>query len=309
MGVGGNLKLFIVTKSSELLIAEILKTRPADRLVMAPPQMSEMFMNIGVQIIPLITKGTSTEERDKAFAQVAMPGVLEDKTFATTQLPVHSVLGIDRLRFWFYPHTDIRHVLDMIKFDELVVSFDLHSPLVWLAVEHIGKATVVKVSSVLDRQHLDFLKWYDKIHTLIVSYDSEKQFFLKQKIKAKKIISAGLEVPERPRDEKLRDVIGMYYDSRYDWKFLVMLQSLDLGDKKLVIGFRDNVEWEKFLTTFPRLNHPKIELQDFVGITRCAEVLLPAYDEQLVRQFPKNVKITYYDIANTEKASLFSGVL
>jgi len=302
------MRLFVVTKSSELLLNEIVNTPSSERIVMTPPQLGELFLSIGVSIIPLVTRGTSTEERDKAFAQVAMPGVLASKTLATTELPAHSVLGIDRLRFWFYPHTDIRNVLDMIKFDELVVSFDLHSPIIWLAVEHVGKATVVKTSTVLDRQHLDFLKWYDKIHTLIVSYDEEKQFFVKQKIKAKKIISAGLEIPERPRDEKLRDAIGLYYDSRFDWKALVMLQTMELT-KKLVIGFKDNGEWEKFLTTFPGFSHPQIELQDFVGITNCSEVLLPTYDEQLVRQFPKNVKITYYDIANTEKAGLFSGVL
>lgn len=299
------MKLFLVTRSSELLLREIINTH--ERIVMAPTQLAESFMNIGVSIIPLVTRGTSTAERDAEFAKVAMPGVLASKTFGSTELPAHSVLGIDRLRFWFYPHTDIRDVLDMIKFDELVVSFDLHSPIVWLAVEHVGKATAIKVSSILDRQHLDFLKWYDKINKLVVSYDEEKQFLIKQKIKVK-VVSAGLEVPERPRNEKLREAIGMQYDSRFDWKALVMLQSMELT-KKLVIGFKDNGEWEKFLTTFPGFSHPQIELQDLVGIMNCEEVLLPTYDEQLVRQFPKNVKITYYDIANTEKASLFSGVL
>lgn len=191
------MKLFIVTKSSELLLNEIVKTPGSERIVMAPPQLAESFLNIGVSIIPIVTKGTSTAERDKTFAGVAMPGVLGDKVFDGTKLPIHSVLGIDRLRFWFYPHTDIRDVLDMIKFDELVVSFDLHSPLIWLAVEHVGKATAIKVSSILDRQHLDFLKWYNKINRLIVSYDEEKQFFIKQKVKPK-VVSAGLEIPERP---------------------------------------------------------------------------------------------------------------
>lgn len=301
------MKLFIVTKSSELLLNEIVKTPSSERIVMAPPQLAESFLNIGVSIIPIVTKGTSTAERDRAFAGVAMPGVLGDKMFDGTKLPVHSVLGIDRLRFWFYPHTDIRDVLDMIKFDELVVSFDLHSPLIWLAVEHTGKTTAIKVSSILDRQHLDFLKWYNKINKLVVSYDEEKQFLIKQKVKPK-VVSAGLEIPERPRNEKLREATGMQYDSRFDWKFMVMIQSMELA-KKLVIGFKDNAEWEKFLTTFPGFSHPQIELQDLVGIMNCEEVLLPTYDEQLVRQFPKNVKITYYDIANTEKASLFSGVL
>lgn len=301
------MKLFIVTKSSELLLNEIVKTPSSERIVMAPPQLAESFLNIGVSIIPIVTKGTSTAERDRAFAGVAMPGVLGDKMFDGTKLPIHSVLGIDRLRFWFYPHTDIRDVLDMIKFDELVVSFDLHSPLIWLAVEHVGKATAIKVSSILDRQHLDFLKWYGKINKLVVSYDEEKQFLIKQKVKPK-VVSAGLEIPERPRNEKLREATGMQYDSRFDWKFMVMIQSMELT-RKLVIGFKDNTEWKKFLTTFPGFNHPQIELQDLVGIMNCEEVLLPTYDEQLVRQLPKNVKITYYDIANTEKASLFSGVL
>jgi hypothetical protein len=305
---GANLKLFIVTRSSELLLAEILRTPTSERIVIASAQLSDPFTKLGISIIPIVSRSSTTAERDKSFNEIAMPGVLDGINIDTTSLPAWKVLGIDRLRFWYYPHNDITSILDMINFDELIVSFDLHNPVIWQAVEHVGKATAVKTSSILDRQHMDFLRWYNKI-SLVVSHEQERQFLLKNKIK--KVVSAGLDVPTRPRPTELRKkTIGMYYDSRFDWKALVMFQSIELGDKKLVIGFPNNTEWRKFMKTFPQLaQHEQIELQDAIGLHNCEEVLLPTYDENLVRQFPENVKITYYDIANTEKASFFSGVL
>jgi hypothetical protein len=304
------MKLFVVTKSSELMLNEIVRTPPSERIVIANPNLAEPFLQIGVQIIPLVGRGTNTAERDAAFYEIAMPGVLGDTVIESTNLPAWKVLGIDRLRFWYTPHNDITKIIDMIKFDELIVSFDLHSPVIWQATEHVGKATAIKVSSILDRQHLDFLKWYTKIKTLVVSFDAEKQFLLSQKVKPR-VVSAGLEVPGRPRKTDLREkTVGMYYESRFDWKALVMMMSSDFGGKKLIIGFPNNTEWRKFSTTFPNIvNHKNVELQDFAGLLVCEEVLLPHYDESLIRQFPENIKISFCDIANIEKASTFSNVL
>lgn len=301
------MKLFVVTKSSELMLNEIVRTPPSERIVIASPNLAEPFLQIGVQIIPLVGRSTNTAERDAAFYNIAMPGILGNTVIESTDLPAWKVLGIDRLRFWYTPHNDAVKIIDMIKFDELIVSFDLQSPVIWQCVEHVGKATAVKVTSILDRQHIDFLKWYKKIK-LIVSFDAEKQFLLSQKVKA---ASAGLDVPGRPRKETLREkTVGLYYDSRFDWKALVMMMSSDFGGKKLIVGFPNNTEWHKFSTTFPSVvNNPNVELQDFAGLLVCEEVLLPHYDESLIRQFPENIKIGFYDIANTEKASTFSNVL
>ena len=303
------MKLFIVTKSSELLLSHIINTPADERIVIADNRFAEPFLNIGVQIIPIVPRGTTTAERDKSFYEAAMPGQFGDTVFPSTELPVWKVLGIDRLRFWYYPHNDITKIMDMIKFDELTVSFDLQSPVVWQAVEHFGKCDAIKVSSILDRQHLDFLKWYDKIKKLYVSYQSETQFFRKQKVKCN-VIDAKLEQPARQRPAELREkTVGMYYDSRFDWKAFVMLVDMNIGKKTLVIGFPNNREWRKFLTTFPDVaKNPQVELQDAIGLMSCEEILLPTYDENIVRQIPENIRIVYYDIANTEKASLFNDI-
>lgn len=303
------MKLFIVTKSSELLLSHIVNTPADERIVIADNKLAEPFLNIGVQIVPIIPRGTTTAQRDKSFYDIAMPGLFGDAVFPSTELPIWKVLGIDRLRFWYYPHDDITKIMDMIVFDELVVSFDLQSPVIWQAVEHFGKCDAVKVNSIMDRQHLDFLKWYTNIRVLHVSHQYETQFLRKQKVRCK-VIDAGLEPVARPRPAELREkTVGMYYDSRYDWKALTMFMDMNIGKKTLVIGFPNNREWRKFLTTFPNFaNNPQVELQDAIGLMKCEEILLPTYDENIVRQIPENIRIVYYDIANTEKASLFNDI-
>lgn len=304
------MKLFVVTKSSELLLSHVINTPADERIVIADNRFAEPFLNIGVQIVPIVPRNTTTADRDKSFYTAAMPGLFGDTVFPSTELPVWKVLGIDRLRFWHYPHDDITKIMDMIKFDDLIVSFDLQSPVVWQAVEHFGKCDAIKVGSILDRQHLDFLKWYDKVKTLYVSYKEESLFLRKQKVKCK-VVEQGLEPPRRPRPAELREkTVGMYYDSRFDWKAFVMFLDMNIGKKALVIGFPNNREWRKFLTTFPDVaKNPRVELQDAIGLMSCEEILLPTYDENIVRQIPENIRIVYYDIANTEKASLFKEVL
>ena len=134
---------------------------------------------------------------------------------------------------------------------------------------------------------------------------------IKQKIKAKKIISHGGEFPKRPRPTDLREkTIGIYYDSRYDWKALSFFMNANLGDRKLIIGLPNNREWQKFLTTFPNINkNPQIELNDAIGLATCEKVYLPVFDEAIIRQLPENVKIDYCDYFDIDKSSLFKSVL
>ena len=306
------MKLFVITKSSELMLEQIINTPSHERIVLTVPKLINPLLEVGISAIPVYIQNTTTaKQRDSAFYKAAMPGVLGDRCFESTSLETWKVLGIDRLRFWYYPFDDIIDIIDAIEFDELVVSFDLKSPLVWQAVEHVGKCSAVKVGSILDRQHLDFLRWYNKVHTLHVSYNAERNFLKQQKIAVKKIVSRGLTPPERPRASNLEEkTVGLYYESKYDWKFMSLLNDLHLNGKTLIIGFPNNSEWLSFLQTFPNVtNAPNIRLADAVSLFTCEELLLPCFVESLVAQVPQNIQITYYDIANTEKASLFKDVL
>jgi hypothetical protein len=301
--------LYVVSRTSEILTEAMLKDS-GRKVVLTAPRLSAAFASIGLASTPVEFPPATVLERDVKFADELMPGKYGDTVFPGTDLPAWKILSIDRLRFWYHATWEaVKNAVDLVNADRLVIPFDINNVLPWIAVavakERNLRVEAYKVHTLYTREVLDFLP-LAQIDRLVVSTENERQLLLKHSSKCK-IISAGFTAKPRAGESSalLEDTIGIYFESRYDWKFLAAIQGINLGNSKLLVCVPNNREWQKFVTAFgAMLENPNIEMREAVTLARCEEVYLPAYIEDIVREIPVNVKLKFYDIANTEKAGL-----
>jgi hypothetical protein len=300
------MKLFVVTKLSELMLDQI--ARSSDALVMCTPAYEQEIQSLGARTFVIHQQGQSVSQRDRVFNEVAMPGVLDGVNFPESDFPLWKTISIDRLRFWFDSNYVTKQELcEMVSFDELVVSLDIGSHIPWIFAKHAkGKVPVsgVKVSSLLDLTTFDFLRTrpVDFVH---VAHDYEADALRKLGVGA---VSYGLPRPEREEAE-LQEAIGVYFENRYDWKFLALMSSFDSRGLPVHVCVPNNREWQNFLTTFPDIARlPDVQLRDSVSLVNYETVLLPKFYEVIVSKLASNAEVTYYDIAQTEKALYFDAI-
>lgn len=301
------MKLFVITKLSDLLIDQIV-TSP-DCLVVCTPAIEPQITPLGARTIIIRQRGQTPSQRDRRFNSVAMPGVLDGVMFPDSDLPLWKTLSIDRLRFWFDSNYDDKEVLAQVtEFSELIVSFDMGSYIPWVFVNEARKRGVhvigVKVVSLFDVNTFDYLR-NKPVDALVVSTDEEARAVRSHGIGA---ISYGIE-REAKEERELEEAIGIYFENRYDWKFLALMSSFDSGGLPVYICMPNNTEWSNFLTTFPDIaRHSNVQLRDEVSILDYETVLLPKFYEHIVRDLAPNADVAYYDVAQTEKALFFDAI-
>ena len=319
--------LFVGNLASELFLRELNKpAHGTQKLVMTQDgsPLSSAAQSLGVSVATIPAKGFTPEGRDREFRELAMPGLLDgielpDKDFSDN-MPVWKTISIDRLRFWYDPnHSLYRRFIEAIEFSSLIIPFSLHETLPWAAADVAkgrgAKVTAVKVASVLDLSTVAFLtSGHCPIDSLLVSNKSEENFLRKKlaQVKVKtEVKSAGLVPPAREKasDDVAPNTLGILYIPEDDWKFVMLLQSLQTEDMVYVCT-TSNDAWMKLVGMLPvLLEDPKIVVTNAAALGACSRVLLPRYIESIVREIPENVAVSYYDIGGEANAIEFSEVL
>lgn len=325
---GANLiDLFVGNLASELFLREL--NRPAygkQKLVITQDgsPLGSAAQSLGISVATIPARGFTPEGRDREFRELAMPGLLDgirlpDKDFLDN-MPVWKTISIDRLRFWYDPnHNLYKQFIEVVDFSSLTIPFSLHETLPWAAAEvargHGVKVAAVKVASVLDLQTVAFLtSGHCPIDTLLVSNKLEENFLRKKLAQAKvkiEVRSAGLVPPAREgaSDDVAPNTLGILYIPEDDWKFVMLLQSLQTEDMVYVCT-TSNDAWMKLMGMLPvLLDDPKIVVTNAAALRACSRVFLPRYIESIVQELPENVAVSYYDIGGEANAIEFSGVL
>lgn len=297
--------LFVVSKPSEMLVHRIVN-HTGGMVVVAVPETAKSFADIGINAIPVEWPAYDVKTRDAGFSDDGMPGSLDD-VMLIDGLPAWKILSIDRLRFWYNPrHKHVFETLALIDFDELVVSFDITSMLPWIAAaiarERGVRVVGVKVDSLARREVVDYLRT-SPLNELVVSTERERNMLLKMAKSRTKITSIGLAPHKRQEVDGLVDATAVLFESAHDWKFLSMLKSF-AEMENLIVCVRNMREWQNFLATFAAINK-MFDMRDIASLPTYKRVLLPAYNEEIVRRLPLNTEVGFYDMANVDKAEEF----
>ena len=127
--------LFCVTQLSDILVTELLfqNSRGLVTVVTDKPHIVDKFKELGIHSLLLRDRHMDISKQDKTFADLFMPGLLEDQSIEG--LPLWKVLSLDRLKFWFNPSsTENIEFLRSLSFDKVFISLDLHGTLPWIAM-------------------------------------------------------------------------------------------------------------------------------------------------------------------------------
>lgn len=159
---------------TDLLHAEVGKAT----FVTTRPDTLGALKSIGASPIFLESYLKETQsQKDKQFAEVAMPGPLKD-FYPMTELPLWKSLAMDRLSFW-YRGVAAKHIAEMIKsFDHnrTVVSLDLETPLPWAIAMDQNNVIAVQCGSILTRAYADLAPFLP--FSIIVVRDERSRNFL-----------------------------------------------------------------------------------------------------------------------------------
>lgn len=314
--------LFVLSALSDILIDALIASD--DKTVFVETQaLQERLFAAGIYSAVMPNNSSSVKKRDQSFAKFAMPGLLEESTFKETELPLHKVLSIDRLRFWYSPgHVQTTRLLASLKSKRVVVDFNIHSTLPWIAAGIFEHTTAYKVHDLFSREVIDFLP-HAPIDELIVSYDDEHK--LLQPL-FENCISLGNKRPPRNElsdEEKKRirenldidedtRILGIIFDHRYDWKITGILSELAEMNPRpslpIFIYVNSYQERKKLSSCVPSfffkwLNIRVYDSPSLMGI--CDEIMYPAYDERMLKNIPKVPSEIFADYGNIDKAHLF----
>lgn len=229
--------LFCITSLSDIMIDLVLEKGNRDDVVVATSRTEDTaalangFSTTRLFVMPVGERKTRAES-DELFAEIALPGLFENSVFDGTKLPVHSVLALDRLKFWFLPSTTEFDFIDNLSFSEAYISIDLGSAIPWVAYLAAKKHGVpvigVQTEDIRTKEFLDLIKIID-LDSIIVTPDNTD---FVQNICDTNVVTRGkTRGGERPAESQVKlelrkgfgirngeKVAGILFDKRDEWQ-------------------------------------------------------------------------------------------
>jgi hypothetical protein len=318
--------LIIATSLSDLFVNEILleQTRTSgDTLIIATnADVNRILKEAGLPsqfISPNIDE--SWTERDTGFRDLCMPGVFGDAMFFGTKLPVHKVLSIDRLSFW-YGGRNARQMcewIDSLSWDKAIVSYDLSSHLPFYVMQSANgrECVAVQTTSIRTKETYDIASRLTFDSFVVRQEDAE---FLASAGYSRNVVAKSLFVKTEPivesqGNDALRKglgltasdyVAGVVFDKRDEWQcraFVNRYVSMPQRPRLMFFTFdsRSNDLLPKCLAPY----YDYIQIYDKQLIQACNEVIAFRWDDYLAGI--KEVTIIDYHGINMAKQIAPSG--
>lgn len=250
------------------------------------PSIAQELKRIGITRVFIISihEDRPTAERDKTFADEFMPGVFGSQTYTETDLPVYSVMSLDRLFFWRTP--GVHRWIDFVRqigFDELVVTLTLNDSYAWALVNYA--LDMNKTVWGIQGQFMLTEEWYyllphlDEMQLIVeenvVSMLDNHHYFTVENHKPQPVCEFN---------DHERTRVGIVYDRRYDHQFRMLLRRM--GDERPLIFTLDERSEQLLPNCVPGAVSENISL-----VNICKEIALPCpYD----LDFGTNT--VYYDL-------------
>lgn len=313
-------KLFVCNTLSELFVQELLKehlTGLSDILVVTQShEVASSLVSMGITRPILLPINGKSDNR--AFHEQYMPGVLNE--LFIDSFPIWKSLAIDRWRFWHNANcTQIIDNCSLIKYDELIISLDMHDIGVWDVARSVSgiPVTAIKTHHLRTPEFLDFLLNVP-VDNFVVSYSDEAEFIKticpeKSVAIARGARSKREEVAFRKKQElrtgfellNANSVIGVVYDKRDDWQFVrtfhsMIEQDVYRGFVFIVLPY-DKRSAELYYSCVPQWIKETVRMipVDSAGLLNmCDRIIVNRFDEEFLNNLPENIPVTIVDPFN-----------
>ena len=247
----------------------------------------------------MLSISESQTERDRRFAELAMPGVFGDKKFPGTDLEVWKVMSMDRLSFWNGGINSAKFVeiIELLDWDALITDVNIYSPLPFAALS-ISKSRGVRSVGVQShtlrsKEFFDIAPFLDFDEMIV--YEGEEQL---AKRTGARIIAGGAKNQKQigaQSGQGLRSgfgigsntqVTGVIFDKRYEAQARMFLSSH--SGAVTVFLTVDNRSKELLYKCLPDANIRHI---GFDMLPMCNTVIAFGWHEELERVDPKRLTI------------------
>ena len=209
--------LFCITSLDDMMLELLLEERSRGNVfvVTSHSRVKQAVEEYGIHCYLFQPLEVSVSERDKAFAELAMPGLLSDTAFYGTDLATWKVLSLDRFKFWYsYETPKIQQFLATLQWTKAYVSLALGETLPWIVIDEAMaleiECVAVLVESIRTKEFLDMVKFHSFAEYIVPSRE-DKEFLRTMEPEAKIVIrEQGEMAPTEPSErELLRKGIGM----------------------------------------------------------------------------------------------------
>jgi hypothetical protein len=283
--------LIALTSISEIALSVVLDNPGAILLTNSASVAAQLKQyKLPVQNI-YCTPQITHEDRDKQFAELAMPGVFDDATFPRTELPIYEVLSIDRLSFWNRSTiSEIeQELIRSLEWDKAIVDLNIYETLPFVVMHEAKKrgAYITAVETVhLKSREVLLLGEYLQFDEYIVGGDWQ---FLKRANVKGKIISVG-ETDRRqivnPSEQSFQTgLTAVVFDKEFEWEYRRFLETSSGVVSTIVFDDRSK---ELLFKCVPQPYHHRIILAD----TNAGYKKIVAFGwRSYLQQYKKNVDI------------------
>ena len=302
--------LFCVTSLYDLMLELLLEERSRGDVfvVTTHPRTKEVVEEYGIHCYLFQPSGVSVSERDKAFAELAMPGILGDATFHGTDLATWEVLSLDRFKFWYsYETPKLCQFLGTLEWTKTYISLTFAETLPWIIVDEATRRDVdcvaVLAESIRTKEFLDMAK-FQSFDEYIVPSIGDKEFLetiypeakitVREQDKVVPLGSVERELVRKGLGMSEDEVIyGLFFDKRDEWQCRKWL-SENVGKINILIVPADERSWQLLPDVLHQyLPHVKI-YRDFKLLNICESVISFRYDESYIELFKDKILILDY---------------